>query len=350
MSPGVGGIQGGNIDPRAQGVLLPSEEVSQVSRPSTARIPSGAVVEGLVLSQEEGLYQVRVGNQTFSARSSLPLFVGQRFRAVWDASGDVPVLRLQASDLALLSRFPAKEQPVALALLLRGLPATDDVLVPLRQAWIRLGGKPETLSALVELWARGLPLSDPQASQLSWYLQLNPAQVGDLWKQVRERLRKAGADATPQEWSRELKAAREGNDDVARFLQAHSVASRPARPGVDPGALLAPMWWPLDDREDPALARVATAREEQGGRRIWRVSFETQGNRLGPVSGELVTNGRSLTVELGVGAPSVARTVRQHLPELEEALQGVPLTLQHLGVAVSRRRDGSLQRGVDMEA
>ena len=350
MSPGVGGVQGGGIDPRTQGVLIPAEELSQAPRLSTGRLPHGASVEGLVLSQEEGLYQVRVGNQTLSARSSLPLFVGQRFRAVWDASGEVPVLRLQPSDLALLSRFPSKEQPVALALLLRGLPTTDEVLVPLRQAWIRLGGKPETLSALVELWARGLPLNDPQASQLSWYLQLNPAQVGDLWKQVRERLRKAGADATPQEWSRELKAAREGDDDVARFLQAHSLASRPARPGVDPGALLAPMWWPLEDREEPALARVATAREERGGRQVWRVSFETQGNRLGPVSGELVTNGRSLTVELGVGAPSVARMVRQHLPELEEALQGVPLTLQHLGVAVSRRRDGSLQRGVDMEA
>ena len=36
--------------------------------------------------------------------------------------------------------------------------------------------------------------------------------------------------------------------------------------------------------------------------------------------------------------------------QLEEALKAVPLGLQHLGVSVVRRRESSLQRGVDMEA
>ena len=50
---------------------------------------------------------------------SLSLIVGERFRAVWDASGDVPVLRLSQSELSFLSQIPVRDRELATALLSR---------------------------------------------------------------------------------------------------------------------------------------------------------------------------------------------------------------------------------------
>ena len=108
MTPyGFGGISGPSIRPGLpEGQAQPRVEGSPRQPGSQLpRIVDGTVVNGLVLeAREEGAYLVRVAGQALLARANLPLVPGQHFRGVWDASGDIPVLRLSDAEAALLDR------------------------------------------------------------------------------------------------------------------------------------------------------------------------------------------------------------------------------------------------------
>lgn len=349
----ISGLGGGMIDPNIGTTIRPpSGEGAAVSRPGGQGpgIANGAVVEGLVTGQNGDGYMVRIGSQTMNARSTIPLFIGQRFRAVWDSTTQPPMLRLQASDMAVLARFSGRDQQIASALLSRGLPLSDGVMQSVRQSWMAAGADPQKLGVMTELWARGLQMSDQNIQLFTWYMGLAPEEAMRIWKKIKDRIddRRAGSAAEL------LEGLRDGDDDeIAMFMKAHAMAGRPARRGLDPAMLLAPAWWPAGDDDDgSAMARVSLAYEDQGGVRVSWMNFELDGISLGLVRGDVMTNERAISANIRLRDESNIPIVEEHLHELREDLADVGLPIQHLGVsplrddAISNR---ALTVGLDME-
>lgn len=358
MAYGVGGLPGGAIRPSSDGIRPPVGEGQAAARPGSApRIADGSVVEGLVVAKDGESYQVRIGSQQLNARATISLFVGQRFRAVWDASSSPPTLRLQQMDMAVLERFTGRDRQIAMALLSRGLPVKDEVLWSLRQYWLQSGGDPAKLGTLVELWARQIAPNPENVTLLSWYMELSPSRVMQIWKKIRERLHntQARAHRTPASLLAALQEGDEGepDDEVSKFLKAHSLAGKPTRGGLDPSLLMAPAWWPVGEGDDEAgTARVTITTEELKGRKIWWLSFELEGSRIGAVLGDVMTNGRALSVSLKLKDGAQLPYVRAALPALKEDLEEIPLPIQHLGVGEYNPDDsrGTPARSLDMEA
>ncbi|MDR3279718.1 MAG: hypothetical protein LBT23_04320 [Synergistaceae bacterium] len=347
----IGGLPGGAIDPGSGGIRPPVGEGRPVqgsaAQPGRG-IADGSIVEGLVTGRDNDMYQVKIGVQTMNARSTAPLFVGQRFRAVWDASTSPPMLRLRQEDLAVLARFTGRSQNVAMALLSRGMPVDEETVSELRRQWIKSGGDPAKIGALAELHARGLPATEQNIALIAWYMGLSPEDAARIWKKIRERLRNKKF-SSPREL---LEVLRGGDDEESRmFLGAHALAGRPARSGLDPAMLLAPSWWPVGDSGEQIRARVAFSLESQDERRVWRSAFAFEGSSLGSVEGDVVTNGRAMSVNIKLATDAGASVVREAVPELRSELEGIPLALQYIGVGVLNK-DGAVQDiryGLDME-
>ncbi|MDR3254641.1 MAG: hypothetical protein LBT31_03635 [Synergistaceae bacterium] len=350
----ISGLQGGAINPNAGNVIRPpTGEGQPAARPGESRQPqiaNGTVVDGLVVGKDGEAYQVRIGTNLLNARSTVQLFIGQRFRAVWDSSATPPLLRLQQADLAVLSRFSGRDQQIALALLTRGLPVKEDVIWSLRQQWSQSGGDPAKLGALAELWARGMEMTEGNVALLSWYMELSPDMAMQIWKKLREKLR-SRKFSSPREL---LEALKDDDDpDVGNFLKAHSLAGKPARSGLDPTMLLAPAWWPIDDGEnEPMMAKVSFSSDEKGDRQVWWVSFVMEGNSIGPVVGDVMTNSKALSVNIRMENESKVHVVRDNIQTLRDDLSELPLALQHIGVGVLAREEryGASNHGLDMEA
>ena len=349
----VGGLPGGAIGPdgRGAGGIRPSDGGgAQISRPGGERpgIADGSIVDGLVTGRDGDMYQVKIGQRTLNARSTIPLFVGQRFRAVWDASSSPPTLRLSHSDMTMLARFSGRDQSVASALLSRGMPVSEANVAELRRLWMKGGGTAERLGALAELLARGLETSDRNISLIAWYMGLSSEDAARIWRRIRARARE-GKFASPREL---LSALRDDEDEeTSTFLEAHTLAGRPARGGLDPASLLVPARWPLDVAAGPLLAKVAFAREVHDGRGVWRAAFEFEGRSLGVTRGGLITDERAMSVSIRVDGEAGADRVRDAIPDLRRELASVPLILQYLGVSASSGDDEAPEGryGLDME-
>ena len=351
------------VGPNQEGAGQIGAAPLQPARPVPASplgaIRTGTVVEGQVLARgADGSYSVRIDAQdgrpaqTLSARATLSLIVGEHFRAVWDASGPdgVPVLRLAPEELSFLSRIPVSNREVATALLARGLPLSDEVLFPIRDAWRRMGSAPEQLSSLIELWARGAPLSPENVRLLTEYAALDGFAATALWgrirKELRERIRR-GEDPLDI-----LRGMREGEDDIARFLRAHALLMRAPRDEVNPLLLSAPFWPGSEDAEN-LTARVFVGRTcEEDGRRYWQVGFGVEGSRLGFVGGTVESDGRGCNLELHADRPEACELLRRRRGDIREELEGTALPVRFINIsqsAVERLRDRLLSgRGLDL--
>lgn len=349
----IGGLPGGSIDRNLGGAIRPpAGGVSGAARPGAPGqgIANGSVVEGLVTSASEGGYMVRIGGQMLSARSTIPLFVGQRFRAVWDSTSMPPTLKLQSSDMQVLSRFSGRDQQIAFSLLSRGLPVNDQTLLPLRQAWLSSGGDPNKLGVMAELWARGLQMTDANISLFSWYMGLTPEQASQIWKRIKEKMDSRRYDS-PADL---LEALRDEGDDeeMSRFMKAHAMAGKPARRGLDPTLLLAPAWWPVSDGDSGGMARVSISYEEERGVRVSWMNFEMECDYLDLVRGDAMTNERAISANIRMRREDRIPEVEAALPELREELSSLSLPIQRLAVG-PLRDDKSYSRtetvGLDME-
>lgn len=311
-------------------------------------IADGAVVNGTVLAaREDGSYLVSVEGRTLLAQANIPLLAGQRFKAVWDASGDIPVLRLSEEESALLGKLSSGDRDVAGALLSRGLSLDSRALAMIRAAWAGMGQNPAQLAPLAELWARGLPMTGENVQVLSWYLSLDEKKTAELWKRTRESLRaRLSRGEDPRKAIRALLA---GGDETADFLRGHSLLSAPARGGVDP-SLLAGAFLPVGEESAPLRARVSAGVSSRGGKSLWSVSFDMEGDRLGLVSGSVETDGTSLSVILRAERENGFEELRRRARHLRRELEGLPLALQNVAVARGRRLPRTPGRGLDVTA
>lgn len=349
MTPSnIGGVSGPSIRPG-----LPEsqpqprvEGETQQTGTSFPRIPNGTMVNGLVLeARDGGAYLVRVAGQTLTAQASLPLLPGQHFRAVWDSSGDIPVLHLSDSEAALLGKFAEGDREVASALLSRGLSLDSQALASLRTAWTGMGGHPSQLASLAELWARGIPLTNGNVQILAWYFTLSESDVVSLWKKVREEMRNRVSGGEKPHTI--LKEMLEGDDERGAFLRGHALLSRPSREGVDP-SLLSPALLPAGEGEDALTARIFTSAWKRKGRSYWFLAFEMAGERLGLVGGEVESDGKNMGITLKAEKRETFEVLRLRRRILRKQLDDLPLVVQNIAVALGRRVPRIPGRGFDI--
>ncbi|MDR1979155.1 MAG: hypothetical protein LBQ42_10535 [Synergistaceae bacterium] len=334
-------------------------------RPTLPGIRSGTLVEGQVLSRNaDGNYTVRINAQggqspqTLLARATVELIVGEHFRAVWDSSGTdkIPVLRLSEGELSFLSKLPLADRELANALLSRGMPLSDEVLLSVREAWRRMGSGPEQLEPLLELWARDLPMTPGNVHILSWYMGLSGEAANSVWarirKEMKERLR---AGENPVDILRDLKENKESSKDpeIAKFLEGHSLLLRAPRGDVDPSFLGAPLW-PVRDDMAHMLARVFVGRVREQNKRdnrgYWQMGFAVEGSRLGFIGGNVESDGRSYNLNLYAEQLATCELLKHKRHAIRKELEKIPLILQFIGV--SRTVDDGLRllsgRGLDI--
>jgi hypothetical protein len=330
--------------------------ISEAQRAMDVRqleIRSGTLVEGQVLSRNaDGNYMVRISAQggqphTLLARATVNLIAGEHFRAVWDSSGPdkVPVLRLSDSELSFLSKLPMADREMATALLTRGMPLSDEVMHAVRESWKRMGGKPDQLGYVLELWARSLPMTPGNVQILSWYMGLNGEAVGSIWARIRRNLKERSRNGDdPVEI---LRAMKEGDDpedqEIARYLQGHSMLLRAPRADVDPALLGAPLW-PAGADMPHITARVFLGRvQEENDRGYWQVGFEVEGSRLGFIGGGVESDGRSYILNLYAEKLNTCELLKRKRYSIRKELENISLALQFIGISqvesdVTRRR------------
>ena len=337
------------------GQVTAGTQAGQVQAPRLPTIRTGTLVEGQVTGQNsDGTYSVRLDGQgmpqELRARATLSLIVGERFRAVWDASGDVPVLRLSQSELSFLSQIPVRDRELATALLSRGLSLSSEVLTAVKDAWRRMGSQDGQLSSLVELWARGLPMTAENAALLSEYAALDGNAATAMWQRIRKELKertRKGEDPASA-----LRGMKEGGGDVARFLQAHSLLMRAPREEVDPALLAAP-FWPLPEGAENMTARVFVGRSvEEDGQRYWQVGFGLAGSTLGNVGGIVESDGKGCNLNLNADRPETCRLFEARRRQIRAELNGSALPVQFIGIS-QRAVEGLRQyllagRGLDV--
>ena len=340
-----------NLDQHQIGQGLKEARPTTDARAFTG-IRSGALVEGQVLSQNsEGSYTVRVSAQggqqyTLLARATVNLIVGEHFRAIWDLSGadKIPVLRLSEGELSFISKLPMADREMAMALLSRGMPLSDEVMHAVRESWRRMGGKSEQLGSILELWARDLPMTSGNVQILSWYMGLNGAAAGSIWARIRESLKERSRKGeNPVDALRGMKEGegREG-EEVSRFLQGHSMMLRAPRGGVDPALMGAPLW-PVSEDAPHIMARVFLGRAQDGkdgendkngsGRRYWQIGFEVEGSRLGFVGGDVESDGRSYILNIFAEQLATCELIKRKRHAIKKELEGIPLALQFVGIS-----------------
>ncbi|MBQ7594965.1 MAG: hypothetical protein IJU48_11530 [Synergistaceae bacterium] len=342
-----------------QGQITTQPQIQQPSQVAArlAGVRTGMVVEGNVLAQnEDGTYLVRVEvngvPQELRARATVSLILGERFRAVWDASGPdgVPVLRLSQGELSFLSQIPARDRELATALLARGLPLSSEVLSAIKDAWRKSGSQENNLSSFIELWARDVPMTLENATLLSQYAAMNGADATEMWNRIRKELKERSKGNDPVKALREMK---DGDDDIAKFLQAQSILMKSPRNEVNPALLAAPFWPVLNDASQNMTAKIYIGRSaEEEGQKYWQIGFGITGSVLGEVGGLVESDGKSCNLTLNAEKPETCRLIERRRRDLRKELQGLDIPVTFIGIsrrAVEAERDLLLAgRGLDI--
>ncbi len=342
-----------------QGQITTQPQIQQPSQVAArlAGVRTGMVVEGNVLAQnEDGTYLVRVEvngvPQELRARATVSLILGERFRAVWDASGPdgVPVLRLSQGELSFLSQIPARDRELATALLARGLPLSSEVLNAIKDAWRKSGSQENNLSSFIELWARDVPMTLENATLLSQYAAMTGAEATEMWNRIRKELKERSRGNDPVKVLREMK---DGGDDIAKFLQAQSILMKSPRNEVNPALLAAPFWPVLNDASQNMTAKIYVGRSaEEEGQKYWQIGFGITGSVLGEVGGLVESDGKSCNLTLNAEKPETCRLIERRRRDLRKELQGLDIPVTFIGIsrrAVEAERDLLLAgRGLDI--
>jgi hypothetical protein len=320
------------------------------------------MVEGQVLSRNpDGSYMVRINAQggqpqTLLARATVELIVGENFRAVWDSSGadKIPVLRLTEGELSFLSKLPMADRELATALLARGMPLSAEVMHSVREAWRRMGGKPDQLGSVLELWARNLPMTPGNVQILSWYMGLNGEAAGLIWARIRKNLKERSRKGeNPVEVLRGMKEGKDPEEaEIAKFLQGHSMLLRAPRSDVDPALLGAPLW-PAGDDVPHIMAKVFLGRiQEDNDRGYWQVGFGVDGSRLGFIGGDVESDSRSYILNLYAEQFATCELLKRKRHAIRKELEGISLALQFIGISHiesdATRRRFLYGRGLDI--
>jgi len=329
---------------------------SQSLRAAIHEFRNGTLVSGSVLRiNKDGEYLVQIQDasgysQKLTARATIPLIIGQNFRAIWDNTGEIPILRLSEDDFALLSKFEeGMEREIAEALLARGMPVTSEMINWVRMAWRLTGERAQDLSSVLELWARDLPLTPANIQIISWYLALERKNISRIWNKLRLSFKaRVNKGESPID---ALSNLFEGEEDVAMFLKGHSMLSKSLKHGIDASAMTAAAWVVGND-ENPLLAKIWVSSDRsmsKEARAWWQVCFEMEGKAINIVSGEVESDSLSYVVGFRTDEERTYKLLRAKRDALRRELSDIPMSLQYIGVNRGRRTLRSVNRTFDIK-
>lgn len=311
-------------------------------------IRDGALIEGAVVSAQGDGYWVKLQGKLLWARSTIPLFVGQRFVARWDAKSDPPLLHVKHLTLPAIERFAPEDRPFAMVLLSRGLTADRGTISSIKQAWQQMGSNPALIEALTELFARGLPLKAELALPLAWYLSLSPQVAVSLWGELERRLKRSMEDGTPLRDA--LESAGREKSELRDLVVAHKALMHPLK-GEARLEMPFPLIWPLLGEDEPRWAWVNAQVLERRGQKVYRVSFVFDGRHIGEVRGDAFSDGSSLVIALRARDDASKSLIEERLEELKGSLSAMSLSLRHLSVSAGISRQGNkMVEGLDVTA
>jgi len=223
-----------------------------------------------------------------------------------------------------------------------------------RESWRRMGGKPDQLGSILELWARNLPMTSGNVHILSWYMGLNGEAVGSIWDRIRKKLKERSRKGeNPVEALRGMKEGKDPKEEeISMFLQGHSMLLKAPRGGVDPALLGAPLW-PAGEDVPHIMARVFLGRAQEGDeRRYWQVGFGVEGSRLGFIGGDVESDGRSYILNIFAEQFATCELLKRKRHSIRKELEGIPLALQFIGISQieteGARRKFLYGRGLDI--
>lgn len=330
-------------EPNSVGGASDSAKAPGIIKGDVPSIRDGALTSGTVVSAQGDGYWVRLQGKLLWARSTISLFVGQRFIARWDAKSDPPLLHVKSLTLPAIEQFAPEDRPFAMALLSRGLMANGEAISFLKSAWQQMGFNPALIEALTELLARGLPLKEELALPLAWYLSLSPQAVVSLWGELRTSLKRYMKDGVPLGEALEL--AGRDKSELRDLMVAHKALLHPLEGGAKLEAPF-PLIWPLLGEDEPRWACVNVQVSERRGQKVYHASFAFEGKRIGEVRGDAFSDGSSLVITLRSRDEPSKSLIEEHLEELRHSLSAISLPLRHLSVSVglSRRGDRTVGR------
>ena len=151
-----------------------------------------------------------------------------------------------------------------------------------------------------------------------------------------------------------LKGMKEGNDDIARFLQAQSILMKAPRNEVNPALLAAPFWPLVENNSQSMTAKIFVGRSinNDDGQKYWQVGFGLTGNVLGEVGGLVESDGKSCNLTLNAEKPETCRIIERRRRDLRKELQGLAIPVSFIGISrksTENERDVLLAgRGLDI--
>ena len=244
-----------------------------------------------------------------------------------------------------------EDRELATALLARGLPLSNEVLNAIKDAWRKSGAKDGQLSSFIELWARNIPMTSENALLLSQYAAMNGAEATAMWEKIRKELKSRTSKGDDP--VKALKNMKDGDDDIAKFLQAQSLLMKSPRNEVNPSLLAAPFWPVLNDVTQNMTAKIFVGKSaEDDGQKYWQVGFGITGSVLGEVGGLVESDGKSCNLTLNAEKIETCKLIERRRRDLRRELQGLELPVTFIGIsmrAVETERDLLLAgRGLDI--
>ena len=98
------------------------------------------------------------------------------------------------------------------------------------------------------------------------------------------------------------------------------------------------------------LARVTVSSGRAGDRPFYRLLFNVEGEAVGPVEGDVESDGKALVLTLSAERLSGFEALRSRRHILRESLEDLSMTVQHVGVRQGKRPVLRGERRLDVQA
>ena len=313
---------------------------SQEQLPSSSFnfIPNGALVKGVVLERQGDSYIVEIQGQKMHAASSLKLDVGEQFTGIWDSTHMPPLLKLKPEEIAAYEKLSEFEQSIVSALLDRHLAVTEDLVKKLSSLLMKMGGDMGNLPALIELYARGLPLEEPYVKILSWYFSLTVKQINKYFRALKDKLKNLQDEKS-------IESFFEGNAEESAYVKSLLLLARPLKNVFFPYNF-APLIFSLEDGK--IVSMWISSQEEP--KKIVRLIFHFKGANIGLIEGELVFDADAYGVTLRSNSKVVEELLSKNLTTLKETLESLSIRLIYLNLGLIKEPKGVAYLGFDVKA
>ena len=244
----------------------------------------------------------------------------------------------QPEEIAAYEKLSEFEQSIVSALLDRHLAVTEDLVKKLSSLLMKMGGDMGNLPALIELYARGLPLEEPYVKILSWYFSLTVKQINKYFRALKDKLKNLQDEKS-------IESFFEGNAEESAYVKSLLLLARPLKNVFFPYNF-APLIFSLEDGK--IVSMWISSQEEP--KKIVRLIFHFKGANIGLIEGELVFDADAYGVTLRSNSKVVEELLSKNLTTLKETLESLSIRLIYLNLGLIKEPKGVAYLGFDVKA